>query len=135
MILKSLFIHAFDMKNLRTAIPMLHVDDMAGAIAFYCEKLGFNKASEYRVDEARADPAYVVITRDELWFHLSSFPGDGIPGGVAVLFVRDVDALHQEYKKQGIDVGMHPVDQTWGNREMYIKDPFGNQLRFRQPLT
>ena len=123
------------MNNLRTAITMLHVDDMTGAIAFYCQKLGFEKASEYRVDETRANPAYVVISRDELWFHLSSFSGDGKPGGVAVLFVRDVDALHQEYKSQGVDVGMSPVDQTWGNREMYITDPFGNQLRFTQPLT
>ncbi|MBX2821821.1 MAG: VOC family protein [Rhodothermaceae bacterium] len=122
------------MKNLRTAIPMLHVDDMEQATAFYCEKLGFEKTSEYRVDDSKANPAYVVIARDELWFHLSSFSGDGKPGGVAVLFVRDVSALYKEYKQQGVNVGMSPVDQTWGNKEMYLDDPFGNQLRFTQPL-
>ena len=120
--------------NLRTAIPMLHVDDMEIAITYYCEKLGFKKASEYRGDELSPNPAYVVITRDELWFHLSSFSGDGKPGGVAVLFVRDVDALHREYESKGVHVGMEPVDQSWGNKEMYLTDPFDNQLRFTQPL-
>ena len=120
--------------NLRTAIPMLHVDDMEVAVKFYCQKLGFTTASEYRLDKLNPNPAYVVITRDDLWFHLSSFPGDGKSGGVAVLFVRDVDAVHQEYQDKGVDVGMSPINQTWGNREMYLSDPFDNQLRFTQPL-
>lgn len=31
-----------------------------------------------------------------------------------------------------IDTG--PVDQPWGNREMYVKDPDGNSIRFVQRL-
>ena len=120
--------------NLILTVPMLHVTDMKTAIPFYCKRLGFMKVSEYKLHENSADPAYVVIQRDETRLHLSSFPGDGKPGAVAVIFVNDVDALHREFSKLGIDVGDGPVNQTWGNREMYISDPDGNQLRYTQSL-
>ncbi len=31
------------------------------------------------------------------------------------------------------ETGFHPTDQSWGNREMYLADPDGNQLRYTQP--
>lgn len=44
-------------------VPMLRVEDMPGALAFYCERLGYRKASEYRADPEKANPAYAVIQR------------------------------------------------------------------------
>lgn len=120
--------------NLRLTVPMLHVADMKTAQAFYCEQLGFKKISEFRPHEESDNPSYVVLKRDETGLHLSSFSGDGKPGGVAVIFVDDVDALHKEFSQHGVDVGLAPVDQSWGNREMYISDMDGNQLRYTQPL-
>jgi uncharacterized glyoxalase superfamily protein PhnB len=29
-----------------------------------------------------------------------------------------------------VAVDLPPTDQTWGNREMYVKDPDGNAIRF-----
>jgi len=70
------------------------------------------------------------LTRDGVWLHVSSFSGDGISGGAVNLIVEDVDALHAEFVEQGVRIDTGPVDQTWGSREMYVKDADGNSIRF-----
>jgi uncharacterized glyoxalase superfamily protein PhnB len=70
------------------------------------------------------------LSRDDAWLHLSSFSGDGIPGSVVYLLVDDVDGLHEELHQKGVSIDLEPTDQTWGNREMYVKDADGNSIRF-----
>ena len=118
---------------LKRAIPLLHVTDSMAAERFYSGQLGFRLASIYRPDPQRADPAYLTIVRDEAVLHISSFSGDGVAGCVASLIVDDVDALHREYAAKGVAIDLPPTDQTWGNREMYVKDADRNCLRFQQP--
>ena len=72
------------------------------------------------------------LTRDGVWLHVSSFSGDGMPGGVVYIAVDDVDSLHAELVAKGVGIDTGPVDQTWGNREMYVRDADGNSLRFIQ---
>ncbi len=118
---------------LKRAIPLLHVTESSAAERFYCGQLGFRLASIYRADPQRADPAYLTIVRGDAVLHVSSFPGDGVAGGVASLVVDDVDVLHSEYVAKGVIIDLAPTDQTWGNREMYVKDADRNCQRF-QPL-
>jgi uncharacterized glyoxalase superfamily protein PhnB len=114
----------------KLAIPLLHVSNSAAAEEFYCRRLGFRREFAHRGDEAKADPCYMGLTRDGVWLHVSSFSGDGISGGVVNLIVEDVDALHVELVAQGVRIDSGPVDQTWGSREMYVKDGDGNSIRF-----
>ena len=114
----------------KTAIPVLHVTSSTAAERFYCEQLGFRKEFDYRVDEAKSDPCYMGLRRDNAWIHLSSFSGDGVAGGVVYLLVDDVDALHTELVSRKVMIDLRPTIQTWGNREMYIKDADGNSIRF-----
>jgi uncharacterized glyoxalase superfamily protein PhnB len=115
---------------IKLAIPLLHVSNSAAGENFYCNGLGFRREFAHRADDAKADPCYMGVTRDGIWLNLSSFSGDGISGGVVNLIVEDVDALHAEFVAKGIQIDMGPVDQTWGSREMYIKDADGNCVRF-----
>lgn len=78
----------------KSAIPVLHVRRAAAAEEFYCGRLGFRRRFAYRAEDAKADPCYMGLEREGVWLHVSSFPGDGVPGGVAFLLVEDVDALH-----------------------------------------
>ena len=112
------------------AIPVLHVRSSAAAEGFYCNRLGFRRQFAYRLDEAVPDPCYMGLTRDGVWLHLSSFSGDGVSGGVVYLVVDDVDELHAELVAKGVSIDLRPTDQTWGNREMYVKDPDSNSIRF-----
>ena len=114
----------------KLAIPVLHVSSAAAAEAFYCDRLGFRPQFVYRIDEVRPDPCYMGLARDGVELHVSSFPGDGVAGGVVFLLVEDVDALHVELVAKGVPITLEPTDQSWGNREMYVKDADGNSIRF-----
>lgn len=116
----------------KQAIPVLHVSHSAAAEEFYCKKLGFTLQFATRADESKADPCYMGFKRDAAWLHTSSFSGDSIPGGVVFLVVDDVDALHAEFVAKNVRIDLEPTDQTWGNREMYVRDPYGNCIRFIQ---
>jgi len=118
----------------RSAIPVLHVGSSVAAREFYCNKLGFTLASATCLDDSKPDPCYMAFTRDGVWIHVSSFSGDGVSGGVVFLLVHNVDTLHAELKLKGVVIDTGPVDQTWGNREMYVKDPDGNCIRFVHEL-
>lgn len=118
--------------NLKVAIPVIHVSDMEAALEFYCEGLGFSKEWDYSQGEAEDAVFYWGLQREGIWIHLSSFPGDGISGAVVSFIVEDVDALFDEFTKDALNISLEPFDQTWGNREMYLEDPDGNQLRFIQ---
>lgn len=115
---------------LKLAIPLLHVSNSVEAEEFYCGRLGFRRHFAYRVDDTRADPCFLGLSRDGVWLHLSSFSGDGVAGGVAGFLVDDVDALHAELVARHVPIALAPTDQTWGNREMYVRDGDGNSLRF-----
>ena len=41
-------------------------------------------------------------------------------------------AVHDDcdMRRKGVPIDLRPTDQTWGNREMYVKDPDGNSIRF-----
>jgi uncharacterized glyoxalase superfamily protein PhnB len=114
----------------KLAIPVLHVSSSVAAEEFYCQRLGFHREFAYSVDESKADPCYMGLVRDDACLHVSSFSGDGVSGGVVRFEVADVDALHAELVEKGVRIDIGPVDQTWGTREMYVKDADGNSLRF-----
>ena len=115
----------------KRAIPVLHVSSSVAAERFYCAGLGFRREFAYRPDETRTDPCYLGLSRDGVMLHASSFPGDGTRSGSVVnVLVDDIDALHAELVARSIPIDLPPTDQTWGEREMYLKDPDGNQIRF-----
>jgi uncharacterized glyoxalase superfamily protein PhnB len=115
---------------IRRAIPLLHVTNAAGAIEFYCHGLGFRLEFAHRPAGVTADPCYAGISRDGVWIHLSSFSGDGVVGSVTNLMVDNVDRFYEEFTAKNVSIDVAPVDQTWGSREMYVKDADGNCLRF-----
>lgn len=117
---------------LKFAIPLLHISDSLAAEAYYCGRLGFTLDFAHRADHP--DPCYMGVHRDGVQLHLSSLSGDGVPGSVVNFVVDDVNALHKEFLAKNVVIAVGPVDQTWGNREIYVKDADGNSLRFMQPL-
>jgi catechol 2,3-dioxygenase-like lactoylglutathione lyase family enzyme len=114
---------------LKVAIPVLHVRSSRRAEEFYCGKLGFTLDWANRAFGGD-DPCYMGVTRDGAHFHLSSYSGDGVSGNVVMIEVEDVDALFAELSSHGVAFDPVPVDQTWGQREMYAVDPDGNTVRF-----
>lgn len=112
------------------AIPVLRVRSAAAAEKFYCHRLGFHLEFAHRSDANKPDPCYMGVMRDGAWLHISSFPGDGVFGGIAHIMVEDVDRLHAEFVEKQVRIAVEPTDQAWGNREMYVRDTDGNCIRF-----
>jgi uncharacterized glyoxalase superfamily protein PhnB len=119
----------------QAAIPVIRVSSSVAAKAFYCGKLGFTEVFAYRPDGSKEDPCYMGLKRGRALIHVSSFEANG-PTGMSVAFAVDnVEALHAEFIEKGVLIHMPPTDQTWGNREMYVRDPDNNKLAFIQELS
>jgi len=116
---------------LKAAIPLIRVRSSSEALEFYRDKLGFEVRSTYRASRDNDDPAYHVMTRGGATIHVSSFPADGVVGGVTTIVVTDIEELHDELIGKAIDVGLGIMDQPWGDREVYVRDAVGNTLRFQ----
>jgi len=118
--------------NTKAAIPVVRTSSSVAAEAFYCDKLGFTQVFAYRPDPNSEDPCYMGLVRGNALIHVSSFEANG-PTGMSVAFtVDDVDNFHGELLSKGVRIHMPPTDQTWGNREMYLRDPDDNKLAFIQ---
>jgi catechol 2,3-dioxygenase-like lactoylglutathione lyase family enzyme len=112
--------------------PTLRITDSARSKHFYAEGLGFRVDWEHRADSR--DPVFMQVTRDGLSLYLSEHDGDGPVGGLVHLYVPDVDAWYAELAGRGLPVMFAPRDEAWGNREMRILDPDGNQLCICTPI-
>lgn len=66
------------------------------------------------MNETKADPCFLGLSRDGVWLHVSSFSGDGVSGGAASFLVDDMDALHAELVAKHVAIELEPMDQTWG---------------------
>jgi len=73
------------------------------------------------------------VTRDGLTLYLSQHEHCQA-GGLVHLYVRNVDEWYAELRGKSISVKQPPTDQPWGNRDMNVMDPDGNQLRISTKL-
>lgn len=117
--------------QLGAPVPVLRVLDGAVGREFYAS-LGFELLWEHRFEPDL--PLYQRLRRDEVTVDLSEHYGDGVPGAVLWVPVRDVRALHAElrpklwaHQRPGLE------EDAPGGPTFTVGDPYGNHLRFCQP--
>lgn len=115
------------------AVPVLRIFDEALAREFYVDHLGFTVEWEHRFESDM--PVYLRIHRGETILDLSEHHGDGTPGSVvwvpvasAAAFHADISGRHHPRLRAGIDPDFP------GGPTVVVTDPFGNTLRFCQPV-
>ena len=116
-------------------VPLFLVGDMPAAVDFYTRILDFALAPWDKPDDLVVS---LVRGGDELM--LTALPTDQKAAVNAHLLVDDIDAIFAGWTARGLDqsqrtgspVHLGPVDQSWGTREVYVTDPFGNTLRVVQ---
>ena len=121
-------------------VPILRVSDMTSSLEFY-SRLGFTTVFRYAAGPN--GPWYAEVSLDGASLHLSTFGGDSARGAAVYFYVPDVDALFQRFIDRGLKtpgkpdspVEDGPIDQSWGMREFYVRDPDANALRFGSPLA
>ncbi len=116
--------------QLGAPVPVLRVLDGRVAREFY-EQLGFAVQWEHRFEPDL--PLYQRLGRDQVELDLSEHFGDGVPGTVVWVPVRDVRALHSELRPR-LWTQQRPglEEDAPGGPTFTVGDPYGNQLRFCQ---
>jgi catechol 2,3-dioxygenase-like lactoylglutathione lyase family enzyme len=115
------------------AIPIFRIFDVAKAQEFYVGFLGFRVDWEHRFDETA--PLYMQVSRDGLLLHLSEHHGDACPGSTAVVQTTGLEAYHREITAKGYPFMRPGIEVApWNARVMEVIDPFGNRLRFNEPV-
>jgi ankyrin repeat protein len=112
-----------------SAVPILNVKDVTAAVGYYVEKLGFHKEWDWG-----SPPSFGCVFRDSIRIFLCH-DAQGARGMWISIFIRDVDALYEDYKKSGAIIRQAPANFPWGLREMNIEDIDGHRLRFGSEAT
>lgn len=119
------------------AHPQIFVTDIARAVAFYRDRLGF--ACEYLYGEP---PFYGALSRGRAWLNLRHV--DALPFDVdarsreellaASIVVRNAKALFLSFKEAGLDFHQPYREQPWGAHDFIVADPDGNLVHFASPV-
>ena len=120
------------------------VNDVDGAIAFYCRHLGFR-------EEMHPAPMFAMLTRGDLRLLLSSPAGPGGPGGGSQsmpdgrrpepggwnrisLEVGDLGATVDALREAGVSFRNDIVTGV-GGRQILLDDPSGNPVELFEPYS
>jgi catechol 2,3-dioxygenase-like lactoylglutathione lyase family enzyme len=115
-------------------IPILRIFDLTKADEFYLDYLGFHVDWDHRFDDNA--PLYRQISRDDLTLHLSEHHGDGSPGARLRVMMRGVEAFQKELAAKNYRYMRPGVERTpWNTLETGVIDPFGNLIRFCEPIA
>jgi uncharacterized glyoxalase superfamily protein PhnB len=112
-----------------SAIPILNVANVLASIDYYVDKLGFEKEWEWG-----SPPTFASVRRDEVRIFMCQ-DGQGQPGTWMSIFVQDVDALYEDYRRRGVKIPEPPTTFPWHVREMLVEDPDGHCLRIGSDLA
>ena len=114
-------------RQLQRFSPVFPVRDLGAALAHYAS-LGFETLAYDDGDQ------YGFAARDGVQLHLAADRGHRTHPASAYLYVRDADALYQEWSRPGIGGETRPVGPTaYQLREGSHVDPDGNIIRFGSP--
>ena len=119
--------------NLTYVAPVFRVTDLAGTLAFYREKLGFEL-------EFCSQDFYAGVCRDGCHIHLKCAPPTPRDQAAfernehidACLVVHDAEALSINFASSGVTFAVPLREMPYGI-EFYVRDPNGYVLGFIQP--
>ena len=121
-------------RQIGSTAACLLVRDVRAAAEYYADKLGF-VAPQLRED---GNPPFAIPQRDDVSVMLARAP-EGKPVQAnctdiamfsAYFWVRDVDALYEEFNANGADITEKPTDRAYGIREIYVRDLDGHLICF-----
>jgi catechol 2,3-dioxygenase-like lactoylglutathione lyase family enzyme len=111
----------------------LHVADLEQSLAFYRDKLGLTVKSKEE-GFAEFDMEGISLALLELGAVAEMINQQAVGKAEEAVHhrfnfgveVEDVDVAYEALKAKGVEFLKAPVDQPWGQRTAYLKDPDGN---------
>jgi len=112
--------------RMRSLTVRLATRDLARAIAFYRDVLGFGVA--------RAEESFAFVGAGDVELMFVHDPDANIPAVRGLVFVmQGVNELHARVAAEKIPVLWGPEVYDYGFREFSVADPDGNELIFSEP--
>jgi lactoylglutathione lyase len=112
--------------------PILSTGDMARALGFYRDLLGFQVTYQFPPD---GEPGYVALDLGQSHLGIGADPaaaGDAPGAGgrrfTLWVYAEDCDAAVELLRGRGVPVLAEPADQPWGERMGEVADPDGNRV-------
>jgi catechol 2,3-dioxygenase-like lactoylglutathione lyase family enzyme len=114
-------------------IPILRMFSVEKAKEFYVDYLGFQLDWEHKFPDV--SPVYMQVSRAGLVFHLSEHYGDGTPGSNVYVQMEGVEEFHRELAGKNYGYFRAGLERTpWNTISLSVTDPFGNKIRFNEPV-
>jgi PhnB protein len=134
------------MTNPSQITPMVSVDDVERAVAFY-KRMGFRSIIEIKGPKGELERTILQLGTGSL-IHVMparALPEEGEhgvmiehgPRGLGVILyvdVNDLDTFYNAAKKAGVHLMYAPRDEPWGDRTFRFVDPFGYDWCFAQHI-
>jgi catechol 2,3-dioxygenase-like lactoylglutathione lyase family enzyme len=115
------------------AMTIVRVLNADLARSFYVDVLGFTVDFEHRYEPGM--PTFLGVSRDETMLGLSEHHGDGTPGAVVWVPTRNLLGYQSQVTRAAAGTVRPGIDpEAPGGPTMSVTDPFGNELRFCEPL-
>jgi catechol 2,3-dioxygenase-like lactoylglutathione lyase family enzyme len=103
--------------------PVFPVSDIASAVSFYCEALGFKLGWTWG-----EPPTHASVDRDQIDIMLTLNPVKA-GSGDAYVGLKGVESYFAELKARRVPLG-ELSDRPYGMRDFAVRDPDGNRLVF-----
>jgi catechol 2,3-dioxygenase-like lactoylglutathione lyase family enzyme len=119
--------------RIRRAVPNLLADDLAQAREFFSGFLGF--------DVAMDEPGFMMFASPsnrtaQITVADATTPGldRGVREANVSVEVEDVDALHAEAVRRGLEIVYPLTDEPWGIRRFFVRAPNGTVINVAQHI-
>jgi len=128
------------MKDNAQLMPMISVESVDHARAFYVEKLGFGHMMGMLGKDGQLDFCTVTLGGAKVMLQR---PQQKIEGASATstkrpvelyIEVENVNKYHDRVRSIGVKVTEPLTDQWWGDRTFTVMDPFGYHIWFYQTV-
>ena len=123
--------------NVLAPLPLLLVADIERSLAFYCDQLGFTLTNRH---DPNGKLAWCMLAMEGARIMLEQADADRLSGlaqgraDIVLYFLcEDVDALHERFANNGVDV-RPPKVAFYGMKQLEIRDPDGRFLCFENPV-
>lgn len=119
--------------KLGPAIPQLPTGDIEKTAEYFEQRLGFEIVS--MMPEHR----FLIVRRDSSEIHFWTAGSEQEAkslGSQSSCYIRveNIELLFEDLKQRGVKFRYELTRQPWGMHEMQVDDPYGNAIRFGEPL-
>jgi lactoylglutathione lyase len=115
------------MTSFHDAFPILYVDDVARAVAFYEETMGLETTFRWPED---GELEFAFLRLEPLGVGIAARPASEALNPACTfelcVYTDDVDAAAERLRAAGAELVRAPADEPWRERRAYLRDLDGH---------